>query len=180
MIFDHDVPYAEGLPQRLKIAIRQIEFARRYSLSLLEGLEDEDWFWVPDGYTTHIAWQVGHLAMSEYGLTLFRQRGRIREIDNELMSSKFRKLFMRGTTPLADQETHPQPSEILDVLGRVHAQMQKEIVTFSDGDLDEPTDPPHAGFATRYGALLFAGNHEMIHSGQIGVIRRLMGKEPLR
>jgi hypothetical protein len=179
-MFDHQFPYADSVSARLQIAIRHIEFARKYSRSLLEDLSTDDWFWMPENYTTHIAWQVGHLAMSQYGLTLFRQRGRDREVDSQLMSSKFRKLFMRGTTPLADRENHPQPEEILEVLDRVHSQMQKEIVTFADADLDEEIGPPHAAFATRYGALLFAGDHEMIHSGQIGMLRRLMGKDPLR
>lgn len=179
-MFEHDFPYADSVSQRLQIAIRHIEFARKYSLSLLEDLSEDDWFWMPENYTTHIAWQVGHLAMSQYGLTLYQQRGREREIDSQLMSSKFRKLFMRGTTPLADRESHPPSSEIMEVLHRVHQQMQKEIVTFDGDQLDEPLGPPHAGFATRYGALLFAGDHEMIHSGQIGMLRRLMGKSPLR
>ena len=64
------------IESRLEIAVRRIETAREYTETLLEGLTDEDWFWQPEGLTTHIAWQVGHLAMAQYGLTLFRQRGR--------------------------------------------------------------------------------------------------------
>ena len=178
-MFDHDVDYAEGLSQRLQIAIRNIEFARRYSMKLLSDLSEDEWFWQPAGYPTHIAWQAGHLAMSQYGLTLFRQRGRDLSVDKELMSSKFRKLFMRGTSPLCDREKHPLRQEILDVLGRVTDQMRKEIVTFQDEDMDEPLEPPHAAYATRYGALVFAADHEMLHAGQIGMLRRLMGKEPV-
>lgn len=179
-MFDHHYPNTEGVSERLSTAIRHIEFARNYSQSLLEGLSDDDWFWTPDTFTTHIAWQVGHLAMSEYGLTLFQQRGRDLAVDKDLMSSKFRKLFMRGTTPVADREAYPAPSEILATLDRVHEQMRTEIVTFDGAQLDEPLGPPHAAYATRYGALLFAGDHEMIHSGQIGILRRLMGNPPLR
>lgn len=179
-MFDHDYPIAAEVSPRLETAIRHIEFARTYMLSLLEGLSDDDWFWTPEAYPTHIAWQVGHLAMSEYGLTLFQQRGRDREVDSGLMSSGFRKKFMRGTTPQLDRETHPQPDEIMEVLARVHEQMRKEVVTYSEEELDEPLGPPTAAYATRYGALLFAGDHEMIHAGQIGMLRRLMGKEPLR
>lgn len=178
-MFEHDYPET-NVSQRLTIAIRHIEFARAYSSSLLAGLEDDDWYWSPDAFTTHIAWQVGHLAMSQYGLTLFQQRGRDREVDSQLMSSKVRKLFMRGTKPSKDRADYPEPAELLDVLGKVHSQMRKEIVTFDGDQLDEPLGPPHAAYATRYGALLFAGDHEMIHSGQIGMLRRLMGKEPLR
>ena len=178
-IFAHDYAIPESLSERLKIAWRRIEFARNYSLTLLDDLQDEDWFWVPPGLPTHIAWQVGHLAMSQYGLTLFRQRGRA-DVDSELMSGKFRKLFMRGTEPQANPAAYPSPGEIRQVLERVREQMRAEIPGFDGPGLDEPMDPPHAAFATRYGALLFAGDHEMLHAGQIGMLRRLMGKPPLR
>lgn len=179
-IFDHCYPSTTGISQRLAIAIRHIEFARQYSRSLLVDLDDDEWFWSPDQFTTHIAWQTGHLAMSQYGLTLFRQRGRDLSVDKELMTSKFRKLFMRGTQPVAEREAYPCPQEILAALDRVHEQMRKEILTFDGDQLDEPIDPPHSAYGTRYGALLFAGDHEMIHAGQIGMLRRLMGKPPLR
>ena len=178
-LFDHDYGVPDNVSERLAIAWRRIEFARNYSLLLLEDLDDDEWFWIPDQMTTHVAWQVGHLAMSEYGLTLFRQRGR-QDIDSELMSGKFRKLFMRGTEPNSDRDAYPSPTEIRQVLDRVHQQMRAEIADFDGDGLDEAIDAPHAAFATRYGALLFAGDHEMLHAGQIGLLRRLMGKPPLR
>ena len=194
-IFKHEYSIAAPVSERLETAIRRIEFVRNYTMTLLEDLEPDDWFWMPGGsetsgsktsgsepgnFTTHIAWQVGHIAMSEYGLTLFQQRGRNREVDAELMSSKFRKLFMRGTDPSQDIENHPSPDEILSVLDKVHQQMRTEIVTYDDDALDQELGPPTSSYATRYGALLFAGDHEMIHAGQIGMLRRLMGKAPLR
>jgi hypothetical protein len=39
---------------------------------------------------------------------------------------------------------------------------------------------PYAGYPTKLGALLFCPLHEMIHAGQIGLLRRLMGKPPIR
>ncbi len=180
-IFDHVYPSAQGLSDRLAIALRKIEFTRNYTMISLEGLSADDWFWVPENthdYVTHIAWQVGHIAMSEYGLTLFRQRGRKLE-DAELMSGKFRKLFLKGSTPKNDREAYPTPDEILEVLDKVHQQMRAEIATFEQ-TLDEESGAPHAGFATKYGALLFAADHEMLHAGQIGMLRRLMGKPPMR
>ena len=179
-MFEHNYDIPDNISPRLQTAIRHIEFARAYSSSLFENLTDDQWFWTPDSYTTHIAWQVGHLAMSQYGLTLFQQRGRDRDVDKQLMSSSFRKLFMRGTSPIADREAYPPPSEILESLNRVHAQMRIEVPTYDDSELDSPLGPPTSAYATRYGALLFAGDHEMIHAGQIGMLRRLMGLEPLR
>jgi hypothetical protein len=177
-IFEHDYALPEGLSPRLAIVMRQIEFARNYTMTLLEDLTDDDWFWSPPEYPTHIAWQVGHIAMSEYGLTMFQQRGR-QSADMQLMSGKFRKLFLRGTQPKLDRSAYPSPSEILEVLDGIHLQMRIEVPTFED-NLDEEIGPPHAAYATKYGALLFAPQHEMLHAGQIGVLRRLMGKPSIR
>lgn len=178
-IFQHDTAIPDTISERLEIAWRRIEFARKYTLKLLEDLSDDDWFWTPDQYPTHIAWQVGHLAMAQYGLTLFRQRGRA-DVDSDLMSGKFRKLFMKGSEPKPDRLAYPEPTEIRQVLDRVHQQMRNEIGGFDGPELDEPVDAPHAAFATRYGSILFAGDHEMLHAGQMGMLRRLMGKPPVR
>lgn len=169
---------------RLEIAIKNLEFARKYTKSLLDGLTDQQWFWSPSEFdknaaVTHIAWQVGHLAMAQYGLCLFRQRGRLRE-DADLMSGKFRKLFMKGTIPQDDASLYPAPAEITAVLDRVYEQVMQEMPTFDDKSLDEPIDPPTAAYATKYGCLLMAANHEMLHAGQIGLLRRMMGLEPVR
>ena len=166
-IFEHNYALPEGLSPRLASVMRQIEFARNYTMTLLEDLTDDDWFWSPPEYPTHIAWQVGHIAMSEYGLTMFQQRGRMSE-DMELMSGKFRKLFLRGTEPKLDAAAYPSPPEILEVLNRVHEQMRIEVPTF-EASLDEEIGPPHAAYATKYGALLFASNHEMLHLSLIHI-----------
>lgn len=161
------------------LAVKQIEFARQYTQSLLAEVEDADWFRVPPGATTHIAWQVGHLAMAEYGLCLYRQRGR-ESSDLELMPSKFRKQFSRGSLPELTFETHPSPSEIRVVWERVHERALLELPTFSAEQLAEPIDMPYMATPTKLGALLFCSHHEMIHAGQIGLIRRLLGKQPVR
>ena len=158
---------------------RHLAFARRYTLSLIEDLDQEDWFRQPTEGTTHIAWQVGHIAVSQYGLGLFRQRGRS-EIDLDLMPSAFRKKFSRGTSPSPDPGGSPSPSEIRTIFDQVYHQVQKELPTFALEKLNQPVEPPHAVFSTQYGALLFAVDHEMIHAGQIGLLRRLLGKDPIR
>lgn len=166
-------------PSRLEIAARHIRSARDYTLSLLEDLSDDEWFWTPEPAITHIAWQVGHLAFAQYGLVLFRQRGRLSE-DAELMSGSFRKTFAKGTTPSPDRNDYPEIPEILATFDRIHSQSLQELSAMADSGLDDPIDKPHAAFPTKYGALMFAADHEMLHAGQIGLLRRLMGKPPLR
>lgn len=168
-----------GLTGRVEIAAKHLLSAREYTETLLEDLSEDEWFWSPADSVSHIAWQVGHLAFAEYGLMLFRQRGRRTE-DAELMSGRFRKTFAKGTTPSSERSRYPNRQEILDTLNRVHTQAFVELAAFDDAELDEVIDRPWSTFNTRYGALLFAGDHEMLHAGQIGLLRRMMGKPPIR
>jgi hypothetical protein len=164
----------------LKLAIQQIQFARNYTLSLLGSIEESDWFAMPPQAPTHLAWQVGHVAMAQYGLGLFRIRGR-QEIDTELMSSSFRKLFSKGSTPDADAGKYPAPEEIRGTFDRVYEQVMKELPLVAEASLSDPVDMPYVeGYPNKLGALLMCPHHEFLHAGQIGLIRRLLGKPPVR
>lgn len=161
----------------LELATRQIEFARQYTLSLLANLDDSDWYRRPPGCATHIAWQVGHLAVAQYGLCLFRIRGR-QPIDTELMPSPFRKRFSKGSQP--DDEVIHSPAEIRTVFDRVYGQALTELAGRTEKELAMPVDEPYAVTPTKLGGLLFCSGHEMLHAGQIGLIRRLLGKTAVR
>jgi hypothetical protein len=87
---------------------------------------------------------------------------------------------MKGSQPQAEPQGYPRPDEILAVLHRIDRRSMEEAAGFPVESMDEPTDPPHAGPPTRFGSLLFASHHEMLHAGQIGLLRRLMGKSSLR
>jgi hypothetical protein len=163
----------------LPVAIAQIKFVREYTLGLLADISDDQWLKVPAGLTTHVGWQVGHVAMAEYGLCLYRVRGRKSE-DLELMPSKFRKQFSRGSTPDLDPANNPSPTEMKDIFSRIHEQVLTELATFTVDQLSQPADMPFMASPTAMGAVLFSSHHEMIHAGQIGLIRRLLGKPPLR
>ena len=85
----------------LEAAIGQIKFAREYCLELLNDTPDELWFEIPAGLPSHIAWQVGLLTVSQYGLLMFRIRGRSPD-DLDLIPSRFRKAYSRGSKPSPD------------------------------------------------------------------------------
>jgi uncharacterized damage-inducible protein DinB len=70
--------------------------------------------------------------------------------------------------------------EIRRVFDAVHQQAIRELVQRTDAELDAPVERPHAAFTTKLGAVEWCAPHEMLHAGQIGLLRRLMGKPPLR
>jgi DinB superfamily len=169
----------QTMNSELALAIQQIQFARNYTLSLLDEIDPADWFRQPAEGVTHVAWQTGHLAMAQYGLCLFRIRGR-QDVDRQLMSSVFRKKFSKSTTPTPDAAAYPSVEEIRNVFDAVYSQVMKELPLIDDSVLQEPIDEPWAVSPTKLGGLVFCACHEMMHAGQIGLLRRLLGYPTIR
>lgn len=165
--------------ERLDLAVSQIEFARRYTTQLLEDVGDDQWFQRVDGCPTHLAWQVGHLAMAQYALTMIRLRGKEPE-DEKLLSKQFFRRFQKGTKPEFDATEYPSISEIRDTMDRVHTASLEELTRYTDESLNEKLPEPHAVFDTKLGSVFFCSSHEMLHAGQIGLLRRMLGKDPVR
>ncbi len=163
---------------RLQQALDQIVFARRYSVQMIDSIPVSEWFRLPPAGVSHIAWQVGHLAMAQYRLTLERVRGR-RPEDATLISDAFLKLFGRDSVPAADPACYPSPEEIRQVFDNVHQQMLQEAPLLSEAELDQPVLTPHSLVKTKLWAFLWCSHHEMIHVGQIGLLRRQLGQRPL-
>ena len=162
-----------------EIARKQIEFARTYSLSLLDDIDDDQWFLQPNECVSHIAWQVGHLAMSEYMLIMFRLRGKQPD-DESLISKQFLRQFRKGSMPQPEPHRYPTPAEIRKVFTGVHARVLQELDKHQPNDIDATVIEPYAVYNTKLGSLFFCSAHEMLHAGQIGLIRRLLGKPTLR
>ena len=163
----------------LRSAIGQIQFARSYTLQLLETTPRDRWFEMPAGLPTNIAWQVGHLAVSQYGLLMFRIRGRATD-DLDLIPGRFRKAYSRQSVPKSDTEAQMSADELFERLNLVHEKAMAELVNVSGETLLESVDMPYAAYPTKLGAILFCPLHEHIHSGQIGVLRRALGLDPIR
>jgi len=166
--------------QSLKLmAGDQIKFARQQAKLLLKDTQPDEWFWQPAEGVTHLAWQVGHLAVAEYSLAIERIEGP-QASQPSLVSEEMRRLFGRGSVPLAGAENYPPLDEIIHLFDRVHQRVLDLLPIYADRNLNVPVDKPHPMCKTKLEALFFCSQHELMHVGQIALLRRLMGKEPLR
>ena len=163
----------------LQAAIGQIRFARDYTLGLLDATPQDRWFEIPDGMSTNIAWQVGHLTVSQYGLLMFRLQGRQDE-DLELIPGRFRKAYTRGSTPSSDTTKQLSSDELKQRMAAIYIRSLAVLQSVAPEVLLEPIEMPFAAFPIKLGAVLFCPLHEHIHAGQIGIIRRAMGLDPVR
>jgi hypothetical protein len=163
---------------RLQLAIEQIVFARNYTIGLLDKTPTTEWFRQPPGGVSHVAWQVGHLAFAQYRMALSRIRG-TQPQDDGLISGEFVRLFGRDSVPDADPTKYPSQAEIRAVFDRVHEQVLRELRDLDESELDRPVLKPHPLVKTKLWALLWCAQHEAIHAGQIGLLRRQLGYSPL-
>ena len=163
---------------RARSLLESIGRAREYTNQLLSGTSPDDWFRMPHEGVSHIAWQVGHLAFAEYSLALKRIRGKRAE-DAQLLPAAFVEKFGRGSSPDPDPGAYPSTEEIRRVFETLHRQVLHEVSALEDTVFDEPVTDPHPHFSTKGGALVWCAEHEMMHAGQIGLLRRLLGKPPI-
>lgn len=133
---------------------------------------------MPAEGVTHVAWQVGHLAMAEYRMALDRIRGERTE-DAKFISPAFLQLFGKGSVPDCDLNKYPSPDDLLATLDRVHRQMREEVSNLPESEWHQPMVKPHLLVKTKIGGLYWCAQHEMMHAGQIGLLRRLLGQAPL-
>lgn len=153
-------------------------WTRKNTEMLLDDVALDRWYDQPAEGINHIAWQVGHIAMAQYGLALLRQRGR-QQPDRELIPKSVLRAFAKDSTPSSAPLDDLAAAEIRSVFDRVHIQVLEELESYPLEKLAEPVEPPYAGQANRLGALWMSVHHEVLHAGQIGMLRRLLGYPPL-
>lgn len=161
-----------------ELLVDRLQSARNWTLSLLEDIEEPLWFEIPAAGVNHIAWQVGHLAVSQVALIHVRCFGRPADACGP---AGFREKFGRGSTPVADPGRYPSISEIRSAFDGIHGEVIDLVRGMSDADLAGKTPgEPHPLFSTKEGAVGTAIIHEGFHAGQIAMLRRMAGKPPLR
>jgi DinB superfamily len=155
--------------------VDNLVFARGYTIPLLDTIPVADWFTMPPGCPSHVAWQVGHLAMAEARLVVERIGGR-RIVEEGVLPAEYLKLFGRESVPEPGAENYPSPREIRSVFDRVHDVALPILRETLDSDLETfVSGSPHRFCRTKADYAQWVSHHEFLHTGQIGLIRRLMG-----
>lgn len=163
---------------QIEIALEGMRAARSYTKELLATIPETDWLRFPPGVSTNVLWQVAHLAMAEYRLGLERIRGR-RESDESFMPLAFLDQYGRGSVPSDDPAKNFSLSDVRRTLDAVHDQVLVESRNWTDADLQADALAPHRLFTKKIDALYWCSRHEMLHAGQIGLVRRMLGSPPV-
>ncbi len=168
-------PRGEASPRAIADqAIAFLRFAAGTSDAQLNALPDEHALAQLHGADNHLAWTLGHQALSRawFASSISGQMPPIPEQYNALFGSK--------SSPSADPGLYPS----LDELRRHYSASLHALIasaeSLSDIDLVKPAHGDSGGWlTTRLDAILKAGWHEGWHGAQIATLRRGLGLPPL-
>lgn len=163
---------------RKDFLIERLSRARAWTTSLIADIDEARWFDMPFPGFGHTAWQIGHLAASQVVLVHVRCRDMAFE---DVLPAAWKVKLARGSTPVPDATQYPPLAEIRSRFDGIHQDVLRIIRELPEDSLDQPAGTePHPMFTTREQAIGMAAMHESFHAGQIAMIRRWMGKAPLR
>ena len=141
----------------------------------LEDLADEELLIRPVEGANHIAWQLGHLIVSEHGMIEQVCPGTMPPLPDG-----FAEKYTKETSTLDDAGAFHTKAEYLKLMDEQRAGTLAALDNLSDDDLDKPAPEALAPIAANVGGVFsMQPTHWTMHSGQWAVLRRKLGRAPL-
>jgi hypothetical protein len=141
----------------------------------LSDLSDADMLVRPVPGANHAAWQLGHLITGEIGLLANVPGGSQLELP-----AGFAERHGKEAAAAEPPKNFLNKAEYLALFKKVREQTFAKLDKLLDADLDKPNTGRIAEIAPTIGDLfLLVANHQMMHGGQLVVLRRKLGKPVL-
>jgi uncharacterized damage-inducible protein DinB len=132
-----------------------------------EGLTHEESLVQPQPAGNCANWILGHVVASRNIIFRLLQ-------DELVWDAEQAAKYDRGATPLTDGAGAVPFARILEDLDRSQERLAVRLATLTE---DELAAPSGRGDATVGWLLAFLQFHEAYHAGQLGLLRRLLGKD---
>jgi uncharacterized damage-inducible protein DinB len=154
--------------------IIQFDLHHRLFNNVLEGFTDEETNQRLNGskQMNHVKYLAGHLLNSQYGLAM------IAGMDPDV---KWNDLFaVMGQSEAKDDFSYPDIEEIKAEWNRMHERIRAGLSNLTGDNLNSKPPSPFDKVASTVSDLwTFINHHQAYHIGQIGILRRGFGKEPM-
>ncbi len=157
-------------PEELRHLARRFSFNRTFLNTLIDGFQADDWSRVPSdqgGNTPH--WILGHLVTSRRFLA--------RRLGAELPNDGWEELFGMHAEPDGTRG-FPSVPELVTAFGAADAALAERLPALTEEEREEPwgARPFPDGGETVAQGVSFLYFHETYHLGQLGLLRRILGK----
>jgi hypothetical protein len=152
-----------------------LDCANMICQSYLADLTDADLLVRPVPGANHIAWQLGHLLVSELGMMEQAFPGSM-----PALPAGFAEKYTNDTSKLDSAGAFHPKSVYLSIAEQQRTVILKVLDKITDADLDKPAPEKYKEWLKSTGELLsMQGSHWMMHAGQWAIVRRKLGKKPL-
>ena len=161
-----------GLKDRLQ---RQLKSARQISEGMLKDFETpHQWTHQVHPNANHALWFVGHMGMTDNFFVSVISPERARAAEG------YAEKFGMGSQPTSNPADYPPPPEVLEFMRERRQALLDVLAGLTEEDLAKKTKEGTPEFLPDYGAVFEAAIwHEGLHTGQISVARRSLGKAPM-
>jgi hypothetical protein len=141
----------------------------------LADLSDTDLLVRPVPEANHIAWQVGHLILTECSLAAHLPTAGYPTLPEGFAAQHTKEMATREpATGFLGREAYGT------LFNEAREATLRGLASLSETDLDRPITGPMASLAPTLGALLLLeSDHTLMHAGQFSVVRRKLGKPVL-
>jgi hypothetical protein len=154
---------------------RQLAQARHYSESLLNDFKSpSEWVHQVHPNANHALWFAGHMGVSDnFFISVVAAE---QAVNHPEMSER----FGMGSRPTTDLAYYPPIDEVVGYMKERRATLLKLLDGLTEEQLDEPTPKGTPDFLPTLASVFeTAVWHEGLHSGQVSVARRSMGRGPV-
>ncbi|MFO7544052.1 MAG: DinB family protein [Trueperaceae bacterium] len=136
----------------------------------LEGVSHEESLRSPEPFGNNANWVLGHLVDSAEGV--LGLLGQPRVLDSGALAR-----YRRGTSPLIDAAEALPLERLLEVWDEASKRINVGLKSIPEERVDAPVPADLTWMGTTIGAAVaFVSFHQSYHAGQLGLLRRLLGK----
>ncbi len=148
---------------------QQFDLHTRLFNNVLDGITDPDTNSRANDHVNHIKWLAGHLTSTRFG---FKDLAQLEEGD------PYKELFAHGKSidPNAD---YPSIDNIRENWNGISGQISNALASLPEEALQADAPKVPIGEGKMGDFLDFLMHHEAYHIGQMGILRRFLGKEAM-
>jgi hypothetical protein len=152
--------------------VSNLHTSRFIMTSYLKDMTDADLIVRPVPSAHHAAWQLGHLILSESQMVNGVKPGTAPALPVE-----FAARHDKGAAHSSNQGEFYSKEQYLTFMSALREASLALLSQLSEADLSNPGPEAMRSYAPKVGSVFLSiANHELMHSGQIAVIRRALGK----
>jgi uncharacterized damage-inducible protein DinB len=155
--------------------LRQLKQVREFNEKMLEAFQTpEDWTHQIAPGTNHALWFAGHMTTADNYFISKLAPNRKKPLDD------WEALFGMGSKPTSNPDQYPPAAEVLDVMRERRAVLLELLAKETDADLaGPPLEGPNDFWPDKGSIYEMIGWHEMLHAGQVSMVRRALGHKPV-